>query len=62
MDLELNQSQATVLAEVLESYLGDLSTEIAHTDSYEYRQGLKERRETLAGILESLQREVTSPS
>ena len=62
MNVELNQSQASVLAEVLESYLGDLSTEIAHTDSYEFRQGLKERREILASILQSLQRAVPSPS
>ena len=46
--------------EVLEGYLGDLSTEIAHTDSYEFRQGLKERREVLARIVESLRQEVPS--
>lgn len=62
MNLNLDQSEAAVLAEVLEAYLGDLSTEIANTDSYEFRQGLKERREVLARILESLRREVPAPS
>ena len=54
MRLELGEKEARVLAEALESYLGDLSTEIGHTDSRDFREGLKERRAVLAGILEAL--------
>ena len=38
----------------LEVYLADLHTEIRHTDRYDFRQGLKERRATLQGLLRQL--------
>ena len=50
MQLELGEEELRVLAETLESYLGELSTEIAHTDSMDYREGLKRRREVLLRI------------
>ena len=56
MQLELNDEERRVLAETLESYLGDMSTEIGHTDSMDYREGLKQRREVLARIAEALKK------
>ena len=38
-------------AGLLESSLGDLSTEIADTDNAEYREGLRQRRAVLESIL-----------
>jgi hypothetical protein len=38
----------------LEVYLADLHTEIRHTDRYDFRQGLKEKRATLQGLLRQL--------
>ena len=54
MMLELNDDQARVLAEALDGYIGELSTEIHHTDTKDYRDALKQRRDVLAGILETL--------
>ena len=39
---------------LLESSLADLHEEIIHTDRYEFREGLKERRAVLAGVLRRL--------
>jgi len=44
MMLELTPKEAEELGNALESYLKDLRMEIAGTDSWEYRQSLKERR------------------
>ena len=54
MQLELSEEELRVLAETLESYLGELSTEIGHTDSMDYREGLKRRREVLVRIAAAL--------
>jgi hypothetical protein len=54
MNIELNDEQVQVLADALESYLSDLGTEIAHTDSTEFRDGLKHRREVLEAVLQLL--------
>ncbi len=54
MNFELNDEQAKVLAEVLESSLSGLADEISHTDTREYRDFLKERKETLKKIREML--------
>ncbi len=54
MQIELNEAQCAELQQLLESSLGDLSTEIAGTDNFEYRQGLRERRSTLESVLYQL--------
>ncbi len=54
MHLELDPGERDTLANALRSYLGDLSVEIADTDTREYRQRLKAERETLSRILERL--------
>ena len=54
MRLELDASECETLADALRSYLGDLSVEIANTDTREYREGLKAEREILNRILDRL--------
>jgi hypothetical protein len=55
MNLELSQKERTVLTETLDSSLFSLSDEISHTDTYEYRQFLEERRQVLNRIRALLQ-------
>lgn len=55
MKLDLTEEEVRVLAEALHSYLGDLSTEIGKTDSMDFREGLKQRRDVLVGIAKALQ-------
>jgi hypothetical protein len=51
MLIELTEAQCAELQRLLESALGDLSTEIAATDNAEYREGLRERRAVLESVL-----------
>jgi hypothetical protein len=54
MTIELTQAEVQELERVLASYLSDLRMEIAGTDSYDFRQALKERKVTLSHVLERL--------
>jgi hypothetical protein len=54
VQIELNEGQCAELQQLLEGTLGDLSTEIAGTDNFEYRQGLRERRSILESVLYQL--------
>ena len=51
MLIELTEVQCAELQRLLESTLGDLSTEIADTDNAEYREGLRERRTVIESVL-----------
>ncbi|HXZ62686.1 MAG TPA: hypothetical protein VEG62_08085 [Acidimicrobiales bacterium] len=51
MQIELTEEQCAELQQLLESSLGDLSTEIAGTDNAEFREGLRERRSVLESVL-----------
>lgn len=51
MLIELTEAQCAELQRVIETALGDLSSEIAGTDSAEYREGLRERRAVLESVL-----------
>jgi hypothetical protein len=51
MLVELSEEQGAELQKLLESSLGDLSTEIAGTDNADYRQGLRQRRSVLESVL-----------
>ncbi len=51
MLIEISEEQSAELQRLLESSLGDLSTEIADTDNAEYRQGLRQRRTVLESVL-----------
>lgn len=52
--LELTEQEVEVLTEIVESYLSDLSMEIADTDRLEYREGLKDSRALIASVLSKL--------
>jgi hypothetical protein len=56
MTLELTQAETSELRTALGSYLGELGTEIAGTDSWDFRQALKGRRAVLRQVLEQVQR------
>ena len=54
MRLELTEQERAVLEEVLESWLSDLSVEIADTDRKDFRDGLKATRATIEAVLARL--------
>jgi hypothetical protein len=54
VQLELDEAQASVLREVVDAAVRDLSHEIADTDTPSFRAGLKERRDRLREILAGL--------
>ena len=62
MLIELNEDQCSELQRLLESSLGDLSTEIAGTDNAEYREGLRERRRVLESVLYQLDNPPREPT
>ena len=52
--LELTAEEAEALKSALEDYLSDLRMEIVDTDSQDFREQLKARKETLMRIRERL--------
>ena len=52
--LELSAEEARELAGILEDYLSDLRMEIVDTDSQEFRDGLKKRKEFLTRVVDQL--------
>jgi len=54
VDLAMTPEDAEEVRLVLESFLVDLRTEIAHTDRYEFRETLKARRAVLQGVFRRL--------
>ena len=54
MQLTLTPDEASELRDVLASTLSDLRTEIAHTDTHEYRDRLHERERRLRRLLDGL--------
>ena len=54
MDVALDQVQVVTLQELLEVRLGNLSSEIRHTDSPSVRQELREEREVLRAVRDKL--------
>jgi len=55
INLDITKEENDILAMVLESYLSDLRMEIADTDSMDFRESLKKRKEVLKKVLETLQ-------
>ncbi len=56
VELVLTAQERQELRLALESYLADLRLEIAHTDGYDFRQALKQRRTVLQRVLGNLDR------
>lgn len=54
IELDLNDAEARILAEILENVLSDLRMEIADTDRQDYRQMLKGRKGALEKTLKQL--------
>jgi hypothetical protein len=52
MDVRLNGREAELLRHALRQYVSDMSLEIGKTENYEWRQSLKDDKETLEGIVE----------
>jgi hypothetical protein len=53
-NLELSSEDASLLRDVIRSYLNELHDEIAHTENYEFREGLQERQRHLTDLLARL--------
>ncbi len=54
MNLTLTPEEAALLARIVSNYLSDLRMEIGKTDSYEWRQSLKDDEALLKGLLSRL--------
>jgi len=54
INLDLTKEENDILAVVLESYLSDLRMEIADTDSMDFRESLKKKKDVLNKVLETL--------
>jgi hypothetical protein len=52
--IDLNPEQMRMLREILTDYLSDLRMEIADTDSMDFREDLKRRREFVQELVERL--------
>jgi hypothetical protein len=59
VQIQLNQQDAEILEDVLESYLSDLSVEIANTDLQAFREGLKTKKDVLNKVLGELKESAT---
>ncbi len=53
-NLDLSASEAAILREVLETAVSEMGTEISGTDSKDFRDDLKERREILQKVIAAL--------
>ena len=54
MKLNLNKAEEQVLVDTLEASLSRLKDEISHTDAYDYRELLKQRKEILLKLREKM--------
>ncbi|MCW2601393.1 MAG: hypothetical protein JWM02_3222 [Frankiales bacterium] len=50
MNIEIDRQQGEALVDLVERRLGNISTEIRHTDSARLRQDLRNERELLRGL------------
>jgi len=55
--IELNEEEAGILLDILESHMSDLRMEIADTDSMDFREDLKAREAFLKKLIGRLQGE-----
>jgi hypothetical protein len=62
VQLTLTAEEATLLCEILASYLSDLRMEIADTEAMDFRESLKQREVFLKRLLHTLSQEQASQS
>lgn len=55
--IDLTPEEQAMLVEMLENRLADLRMEISDTDSLDYRNELKKRKEALAKLIDALKGE-----
>ena len=55
IQIDLTPDEQSELRTALESYLSDLRMEIADTDSYDFRVGLKKRKAALEKVIGALE-------
>ncbi len=60
MQIEINETEVSVLGEVLEQAYRDLKEEVYKTETDAYKDALKAREATLLGLLEKLGRKINS--
>ncbi len=61
VQIDLTPREAETLRKALDSYLSELRTEIVHTDSATYREGLVEREELLRKVTQQLAEQAGAP-
>jgi hypothetical protein len=54
LNLELSDSEQALLRDVLENAVSEMGTEISGTDSKDFRDDLKDRREVLLKVIAAL--------
>ena len=54
MQIDISDVERTILIEVVDKAFGELKEEIYHTETYEYKDQLKEREAALASLREKL--------
>lgn len=54
LNLDLSKGDEAILRDVLEAAFSDLGMEIAATDSHDFRERLKERREVVRKAIDAL--------
>ena len=59
--IEVTEEELSLLASILERYLGDMSYEIADTDSSSFKEGLRQERDQIADLLARV-RNVSPPA
>ncbi|UCF66866.1 MAG: hypothetical protein JSV80_13935 [Acidobacteriota bacterium] len=52
--LDLSHDERSILTTVLDSYLSDLRMEIADTDSMDFRDMLKQRKQVIIKVLDAV--------
>ncbi len=54
-EIDLTKDELETLAAVLKTYLSDLRMEISHTDSMDFRELLKKRKEIIQKAINSME-------
>lgn len=58
--LNISNEDATILRTVLDSFVSEITTEIADTDQYDFREDLKKRRIVINRIKKSIEDQILS--